>query len=117
MSGNDRPFSSPSPSTAEFERELETLRQRIDTIDTQLLGLLNARAAVVADIYALKGRHGIRRLDRTRSDAILDRLANASAGPLLPQDVRAIFGSLLEFFVERYAPPDESAREGEAAGN
>ncbi len=69
------------PSSAAFEREIEALRQRIDTIDTQLLGLLNARATVVADIYALKRRHGVTRLDRARSDAILDRLAAASAGP------------------------------------
>ena len=100
-----------------FERELEALRQRIDTIDMQLLGLLNARAAVVADVYSLKGRHGVTRLDRARTDAILDRLADASAGPLPPQDVRIIFESLLQFFVERYAPPQEPASQGEASGN
>ena len=116
MSRDSDPSSDASPSAA-FEREIEGLRHRIDTIDTQLLGLLNARAAVVADIYALKGRYGITRLDRARTDAILDRLTEASAGPLPPEDVRAIFTSLLEFFVDRYAPPHEAAREGEASGN
>ena len=41
-----------------YESELAALRQRIDAIDVQLLALLNARAAVVSDIYALKERHG-----------------------------------------------------------
>jgi chorismate mutase len=104
-------------STGGFERELEALRQRVDSIDAQLLGLLNARAAVVADIYSLKNRHGLTRLDRTRSDAILDRLVAANAGPLQAEDVRAIFDSLLTFFVERYAPPEGTAREGDGSGN
>ncbi len=43
----------------------------------------NARAAVVADIYALKARHGVTRFDSARTGAILDRLAAASAGPLV----------------------------------
>ena len=82
-----------------------------------MLGLLNARAAVVADIYSLKRRHGITRLDRVRSEAILDRLVADNAGPLRPEDVRAVFDSLLKFFVERYAPPDDAAPAGDAAGN
>ena len=34
-------------------------------------------------------------------------LAAASAGPLSGDDVRAIFTSLLEHFVERYSPPSQ----------
>lgn len=117
MSRTTGPSSPETSGSAVFERELEALRVRIDTIDTQLLGLLNARAAVVADIYQLKTRHGITRLDRGRTEAILDRLAAASAGPLPPEDVRAIFTSLLEFFVDRYAPPKEAAPESDASGN
>jgi 3-deoxy-7-phosphoheptulonate synthase / chorismate mutase len=93
----------------DLEAGLQALRKRIDTIDTQLLGLLNARAAVVADIYALKRANGVARLDRTRTNAILDSLAAASAGPLKPEDVRALFEPMLKFFVERYAPPEDPA--------
>ena len=92
--------------TNEFDASLQALRQRVDTIDTQLLGLFNARAAVVADIYALKARHGVHRLDRARTDAMLDKLAAASAGPLSGDDVRALFTPLLRYFVERYSPPE-----------
>ena len=44
--------------TREFDTGIQPLRERVDAIDAQLLSLLNARAAVVADIYALKARHG-----------------------------------------------------------
>lgn len=96
---------SDSPPNPELAAGLQALRKRIDTIDRQLLGLLNARAAVVADIYALKHEHGVARLDQSRAHAILDSLAAASAGPLGPDDVRALFEPLLKFFVERYSPP------------
>jgi chorismate mutase len=101
----------------EFDAGLQALRDRIDTIDTQLLGLLNARAAVVADIYALKESRGVKRLDRARTHAILERLAAQSAGPLTAADVRALFSPLLKFFVERYAPPEDAARAADASGN
>jgi chorismate mutase len=101
----------------EFEAGLQALRQRVDTIDTQLLSLLNARAAVVADVYALKKRHSVQRRDRVRTNAILDRLAAESAGPLTAADVRALFAPLLKFFVERYDPPEDTARPTDAPGS
>jgi chorismate mutase len=107
--GRVKPSQAPlpeSPPAPDLAAGLQALRKRIDTIDTQLLGLLNARAAVVADIYALKRSHGVARLDQSRANAIVDSLAAASAGPLGPDDVRALFEPLLKFFVERYSPPD-----------
>ena len=97
-----------SPPAATLEAGLQPLRKRIDAIDSQLLGLLTARAAVVADIYALKRAHGSARFDRKRTDEILDSLAAASAGPLDAADVRALFEPMLKFFVERYAPREDA---------
>jgi chorismate mutase / prephenate dehydratase len=94
-------------STGEFDTGIQPLRERVDAIDAQLLSLLNARAAVVADIYALKARHGVTRFDGTRTGAILDRLAAASKGPLTGDDVRALFTPMLKYFVERYSPPKD----------
>jgi chorismate mutase len=96
-----------SDDTREFDKGIQPLRERVDAIDAQILGLLNARAAVVADIYALKSRHGVSRFDSTRTGAILDRLAAASKGPLTGDDVRALFTPMLKYFVERYSPPKE----------
>jgi 3-deoxy-7-phosphoheptulonate synthase / chorismate mutase len=93
-----------SREAADLESGLQALRKRIDSIDIQLLGLLNARAAVVADVYALKRANGITRFDPARTQAILDTLAAATAGPLSADDVRALFEPILQFFVESYAP-------------
>lgn len=85
-----------------FEAELGALRERVDAIDTQLLALLNARAAVVADIYTLKTKQGMPRFNQARTDAILQRLAAENQGPLSAEDVHELFQPLLEFFVQRY---------------
>jgi chorismate mutase len=96
-----------SDDTREFDKSIQPLRERVDAIDAQLLSLLNARAAVVADIYALKSRHGVSRFDSARTGAILDKLAAASKGPLTGDDVRALFTPILKYFVERYSPPKD----------
>ena len=91
-----------------FEAELAALRERVDAIDTQLLALLNARAAVVRDIYTLKEQQGVPRFNQARTDAILRRLAADNQGPLSEQEVRALFLPLLEFFVNTYRSTDGS---------
>jgi 3-deoxy-7-phosphoheptulonate synthase / chorismate mutase len=85
-----------------FETELGALRDRVDAIDTQLLALLNARAAVVRDIYMLKDRQGVPRFNQARTEAILQRLIDENQGPLEAQEVRELFVPILEFFVQRY---------------
>jgi len=98
-----------------LETELAALRERVDAIDTQLLALLNARAAVVRDIYTLKKEQGVPRFNQARTDAILQRLTADNQGPLSAQDVRALFTPLLEFFVKGYrAAEGETAADGHA---
>lgn len=99
-----------------FDSELEALRERVDVIDTQLLALLNARAAVVGDIYTLKERHGAPRFNRARTEAILERLTRANRGPLSTQDVRELFAPLLEFFVERFRSGGNGEASAESRG-
>ena len=90
----------------QFEAELAALRERVDAIDTQLLALLNARAAVVRDIFVLKQQQGVPRFNQARTEAILQRLVAENQGPLSEQEVRAVFEPLLEFFVQRYRAAD-----------
>jgi chorismate mutase len=85
-----------------LEAELAALRERVDAIDTQLLALLNARAAVVRDIYTVKEQQGVPRFNQARTDAILQRLTADNQGPLTAPEVRALFTPLLDFFVKRY---------------
>ena len=93
---------------SQFDSHLDGLRQRIDVIDAQLLALLNARAAVVSDIYSLKQQHGAPRFNKARTDAILERLVQANRGPLTAEDVRGLFTPLLSFFVERFRAGSDS---------
>jgi chorismate mutase len=93
-----------------YESELAALRQRVDAIDTQLLALLNARAAIVSDIYALKERHGSPRFNRARTDAILEHLVSENRGPLSAAEVRDLFTPLLSFFVERFRAKTDEPR-------
>jgi chorismate mutase/prephenate dehydratase len=102
-----------------FEAELAALRERVDAIDTQLLALLNARAAVVRDIYMLKEQQGVPRFNKARTDAILQRLGAESCGPLTVQEVHALFRPILEFFVNVYqsaARSDQAADGADDAG-
>ncbi len=64
---SSRPLPSDVRPPSDFETEIRPLRDQIDAIDAQLLSLLNARAAVVTDIYALKARHGVTRFDSARN--------------------------------------------------
>jgi chorismate mutase len=91
-----------------FEAELGALRERVDAIDTQLLALLNARAAVVGDIYTLKEQQGVPRFNQARTAAILQRLIADNQGPLSAAEVQELFTPLLEFFVQRYRTADSS---------
>lgn len=99
-----------------FEAELAALRERVDAIDTQLLALLNARAAVVRDIYRLKEQQGVPRFNQARTDAILRRLAADNQGPLSAQEVHALFTPLLDFFVKEYRSAERDAA-ADAAGH
>jgi chorismate mutase len=99
-----------------FDTELAALRDRVDAIDTQLLALFNARAAVVRDIYALKQQQGVPRFNKTRTEAILQRLAADNQGPLSAEEVQALFLPLLEFFVKDYRSADRDAAAADDAG-
>ncbi len=50
---------------------LADLRARIDAIDAQLVALLAARRAVVADLFAWKDARGIPRFDPAREQTLL----------------------------------------------
>jgi len=99
-----------------FEAELAALRERVDAIDTQLLALLNARAAVVRDIYTLKEQQSVPRFNQARTDAILRRLAADNQGPLSEQEVHALFRPLLDFFVKDFRSADRDAAGADGAG-
>lgn len=83
---------------------LRRLRTEIDTLDTQLLELLNRRAGVVLEVQRVKARESMPRVDNPRMEQILERLIGLNTGPLLAAEIRDIYGELLKFFAHRLEP-------------
>ena len=59
---------------------LTTLRKRIDTIDHELVALMNQRAEVAREIGHLKSASGELTYDPSREELVLDRVADANEG-------------------------------------
>jgi len=71
--------------------DFEHLREEIDSIDNQILKLLNERMKFVQQIGKLKQKTGgvVYRPDRER--AIVDRLKSINEGPLKDSAINTIF--------------------------
>jgi chorismate mutase/prephenate dehydratase len=78
------------------EKTLEHWRQQIDALDTELVRLLNQRAAIACEIAVVKVASALPAYDGKREDQVLARVAEKNAGPLDEQSVTAIFRSIIE---------------------
>jgi chorismate mutase/prephenate dehydratase len=74
---------------------LEELRRKIDTIDTEMLRLLNERADVVHEVGLLKKREGLAIYAPEREDALLKSLVAKSQGRLPEKSIRAIYREIM----------------------
>jgi chorismate mutase len=77
------------------EKTLDDWRQQIDALDTELLRLLNQRAAIACEIAVVKVASGLPAYDGKREDQVLARMAEKNTGPLDRQSVMAIFGGII----------------------
>ncbi len=75
--------------------KLPELRQSIDALDDQLLGLLNERARLVKEVGALKSATGGQFYVPDRERQIVERLQDANAGPFPTEAVRAVFSEII----------------------
>ena len=64
--------------------QLETLRQEIDSIDTQIFDLFEQRIAVAKQIGAYKKEHGLSVLDSSREDSKKDQVKISVSPELTP---------------------------------
>lgn len=77
-------------------RDLEQMRTEIDAVDAQILGLLQARARLVAQVWQWKQEHGVALTDPAREVALLERLQALNEGSGLdPAVVEAVFRAVL----------------------
>ena len=75
--------------------DLDTLRKQIDTLDTELLRLLNERATLAKEIGVIKNRASLPIYSPDREMKLLRSLVERSEGPLRPESIRAIYREIM----------------------
>ncbi|HEY6967915.1 MAG TPA: chorismate mutase [Candidatus Angelobacter sp.] len=74
---------------------LDQRRSQIDTLDTELLRLLNQRARMAGDLAAIKKSSGLPVYDSRREQQILERICQENSGPLDSQGLISIFRCII----------------------
>jgi chorismate mutase len=80
---------------ANGSKTLDDWRREIDALDTELLRLLNQRAAIACEIAAIKVAAGLPAYDGNRERHVLARVAEQNAGPLDQQSITDIFAGII----------------------
>jgi chorismate mutase/prephenate dehydratase len=78
-----------------MDKALQILRDRIDEIDDTILGLLNRRASIVAEVGQIKKREQAQVHAPRREQEILERLEKQNPGPFPNEAVRAVFREIM----------------------
>jgi chorismate mutase len=78
------------------QRALDEWRHRIDTIDEQLMRLLNSRSACAVEIGRIKRASGLPIYSPEREAWILERVMRENPGPLEPTAVRRVFERIID---------------------
>ena len=82
-------------SSVNGDKTLDDWRRQIDALDSELLRLLNQRAAIACEIASIKVASGLPAYDGNRERQVLARVAEKNAGPLDQQSVTAIFAGII----------------------
>lgn len=79
----------------ELAQALNSPRQRIDSIDGQIVKLLNERAEVVRQVGLIKKQFHAPASAPGREEQVLRRVAGQARAPLTPQAVEMIYKAIL----------------------
>ena len=82
-------------STVNGGKTLDHCRSQIDALDTELLRLLNQRAAIACEIASIKVASGLPAYDGNRERQVLARVVEKNTGPLDDQSVKDIFSGII----------------------
>jgi chorismate mutase-like protein len=75
---------------------LEQCRVRIDTVDRDLVALLNERARIVETIGDLKQAQQMRVYEPKREEAVIANITASNRGPLTPQALKRIYERVMD---------------------
>lgn len=80
---------------SELDQALVPLRQQIDSIDLQLLELINARADLAQQVGQIKQRLGVASYQPEREKKIIHNLEQANSGPLAHTNITHIWREIV----------------------
>lgn len=81
---------------ADLEKSLTAPRQRISSIDDQIVKLLNERAQVVRQVGEIKKQFHAPASAPGREQQVLRRVGEQAQAPLTPASVQAIYKTILQ---------------------
>lgn len=84
----------------EAAAKISEIREKIDSIDCQLVKLLNERAKCSLEIRSLKPAVHWGLYDPKREEEIFENLAKCNEGPLYSDNLREIFEAVLHVMKE-----------------
>jgi chorismate mutase len=96
------------PST-DLTQALNSSRQRIDSIDDQIVKLLNERAQVVRDVGLIKKQYHAPASAPGREEQVVRRAAGQARAPLTPSALEAIYKVMLHEMASMEAVEMEKA--------
>lgn len=79
----------------EAQSLLGQYRTQIDSLDTQILKLLNERASIAEKIGDAKAAAGLPVVELAREKAVVDRMVERNAGPLAGEAVARIYQAVM----------------------
>lgn len=93
--------------------DLAACRAKIDSIDRDLLRLLNERQRITLDVVRAKRESGLPVLDQGREESLLSKLTDINPGPLSPEGIRRIWLAIMSesrIYQALSADPSEESR-------
>jgi len=75
---------------------LDELRENIDAIDTEILALLNRRAAVAKKIGTIKLQAGLPVIDRDREAEVIRKIVRENEGSLDDKAAARIYSEIIK---------------------
>ena len=75
--------------------QVKALREKIDKLDQQILGLINQRAGHAGDIGKLKNESNAEPFAPAREEEVLKAVLDMNKGPLDNDTIRAIYREII----------------------
>jgi chorismate mutase len=82
---------------------VQAARERITSLDSELVALLNERLELVRELHAYKRVQGYPMVDAAREQRLLDALVASNPGPLSDAELRELWAGLLALLTREAA--------------